>query len=241
MLETFATLLAGHLIGDFVIQTKSMAMREERFGILLLHAALVTGVTLLLLGQLHIAVLIIVLISHMLIDIAETHLFPDTWGTFVVDQLAHVGILFGVSLVFSDAVSYGAWTTWLSTDAQPHYLIALVGISGFLICVPVGGVLVEKLIMPLYGELDQGVGGLPGGGQYIGWLERSIVFLLMFINFPNGIGFLIAAKSILRFGEVRDPSHRKTAEYIIIGTFLSFGWALLVSVLTQQAIAHWQA
>jgi len=63
--------------------------------------------------------------------------------------------------------------------------------------------------------------------------------LLLLINQPNGIGFLLAAKSVLRFGEIKDSSQRKMAEYIIIGTFLSFGWALLISVLTQKALKYW--
>ena len=64
-----------------------------------------------------------------------------------------------------------------------------------------------------------------------------MLFLLM--DQSSGIGFLIAAKSILRFGEIKDASQRKVAEYIIIGTFLSFGWALLISVLTLKALKHW--
>jgi hypothetical protein len=63
--------------------------------------------------------------------------------------------------------------------------------------------------------------------------------LLLLMDQPNGIGFLIAAKSVLRFGEIKDPSQRKVAEYIIIGTFLSFGWALLISILTQKALRYW--
>jgi hypothetical protein len=63
--------------------------------------------------------------------------------------------------------------------------------------------------------------------------------LLVLIDQPTGIGFLIAAKSILRFGEIKEASQRKTAEYIIIGTFLSFGWALLIAVLTQKALKYW--
>jgi hypothetical protein len=43
--------------------------------------------------------------------------------------------------------------------------------------------------------------------------------LLLLIDQPGGIGFLFAAKSILRFGEIKDSQHRKMAEYILIGTF----------------------
>lgn len=63
--------------------------------------------------------------------------------------------------------------------------------------------------------------------------------MFILIDQPTSIGFLIAAKSILRFGEIKDTSQRKVAEYIIIGTFLSFGWAILVAVLTQRTIKHW--
>lgn len=241
MVETFVALLAGHLIGDFVIQTNSMATQKERLGILFLHATLVTGMTLFVVGELHVPILLVVFTSHVVIDSVKTRLMPDTFVTFIADQATHAVVLFGAALAFHDALTNGVWMTLLSTTSQHQHLIALTGVSGFLLCVPFGGVLIEKLILPLYRELDAEVGGLPRGGQYIGWLERSIVFLLLFINLPNGIGFLIAAKSILRFGEVRDPSTRKTAEYIIIGTFLSFGWALLISVLTQQAIVHWQS
>ena len=48
-------------------------------------------------------------------------------------------------------------------------------------------------------------------------MERILVMLLVLMEQPNGIGFLIAAKSILRFGEIKDANQRKVAEYIIIG------------------------
>jgi hypothetical protein len=51
---------------------------------------------------------------------------------------------------------------------------------------------------------------------------------------------LLAAESILRFGEIKEPSQRKVAEYIIIGTMMSFGWALLAAVLTAHAMALWK-
>lgn len=50
-------------------------------------------------------------------------------------------------------------------------------------------------------------------------------------NQPLGVGFLITAKSILRFGTAaRD---QKTAEYVIIGTLASFARAFLVAEATR--------
>ena len=48
----------------------------------------------------------------------------------------------------------------------------------------------------------------------------------------EAIGFLLAAKSVFRFGELKDAKDRKLTEYILIGTFLSFGIAIIVSLAT---------
>jgi hypothetical protein len=47
---------------------------------------------------------------------------------------------------------------------------------------------------------------------------------------------LIAAKSIFRFGELKDSENRKEAEYILIGTFASFLFALVISLLIRRAL-----
>ena len=43
---------------------------------------------------------------------------------------------------------------------------------------------------------------LPKGGRLIGRLERAMILMLVLAGQPDGIGFLIAAKSILRFNEL---------------------------------------
>ena len=54
----------------------------------------------------------------------------------------------------------------------------------------------------------------------------------MFIITNNwqGIGFLLAAKSVFRFGDLSRSEDRKLTEYILIGTLLSFGLAILVGM-----------
>jgi hypothetical protein len=42
----------------------------------------------------------------------------------------------------------------------------------------------------------------------------------------------------LRFGEVKDPGQRMEAEYIMIGTFMSFGLAILSASAARWAIAR---
>jgi len=75
--------------------------------------------------------------------------------------------------------------------------------------------------------------GLQNGGKMIGRLERCIIFLFIFINQSSGIGFLFAAKSILRFEEAKQ---QKLAEYILIGTLWSFSLAMALAFATRWAV-----
>ncbi len=79
------------------------------------------------------------------------------------------------------------------------------------------------------------VAGLKGGGKLIGQLERALIFLLVLIGQPAGIGFLVAAKSVLRF---KESEEQKLAEYVLIGTLLSFGLAIALSILTMKAMSQ---
>lgn len=83
--------------------------------------------------------------------------------------------------------------------------------------------------------------GFIDGGKVIGYLERTMIFLFVLAGHPTGIGFLIAAKSILRFGEVTDKNNRMEAEYIIIGTLMSIGYGMLISLATRYLLGlDWQ-
>ncbi|HBQ55653.1 MAG TPA: DUF3307 domain-containing protein, partial [Porphyromonadaceae bacterium] len=73
---------------------------------------------------------------------------------------------------------------------------------------------------------------LPNAGRYIGILERLLVFLFVVLGRWEAIGFLIAAKSVFRFGDLKDSRNRKLTEYILIGTLLSFGIAIVTGILT---------
>ncbi|MEM1143778.1 MAG: hypothetical protein AAGI88_14445 [Pseudomonadota bacterium] len=75
--------------------------------------------------------------------------------------------------------------------------------------------------------------GLRDGGYWIGILERALIYLFVMIGEPASIGFLVAAKSIFRIGEVKEAAQRKLAEYILIGTLASFAAATVFGLLTR--------
>ncbi len=72
---------------------------------------------------------------------------------------------------------------------------------------------------------------LAKAGRYIGILERLFVFTFVITNHWEAIGFLLAAKSVFRFGDLTSSKDRKLTEYILIGTLLSFGFAIFLGVL----------
>ncbi len=72
-----------------------------------------------------------------------------------------------------------------------------------------------------------------GASKVIGWLERFLVLVFIYIGYYQGIGFILAAKSILRYGEIKSELDRKFAEYVIIGTLLSFSFAITIGILSK--------
>ena len=70
--------------------------------------------------------------------------------------------------------------------------------------------------------------GLPNAGKWIGYLERILILTFIFTDNIEGIGFLLAAKSVFRFGELNKAKDIKITEYVLIGTFASFTIAILI-------------
>ena len=83
---------------------------------------------------------------------------------------------------------------------------------------PVGGTVIARI----------GLGHRSATGE----LERGLIFFLVMMDKQEAVAFLIAAKSIFRFGELKDRENRAEAEYITIGTLMSFTWGLVAAWTT---------
>ena len=77
---------------------------------------------------------------------------------------------------------------------------------------------------------------LQDAGKYIGIMERLFVFAFILTDHWEAIGFLLAAKSIFRFGDLKESKERKLTEYVLIGTLLSFGMAVLIGLMTYNML-----
>ncbi len=238
MSETFLALLVAHLLADFLLQPDWMIRRKRNPAILGLHIAGVGLTAVLALGAWPWALLLILLSTHLIMDATKVYALKDTLRAFLLDQAVHLLVIGGLALTYPQSFAEG-WGGRLTASWRGGFCEALCLVSGLIAALPAGAIVIRKATEPITRQMDDNITGLDNGGAYIGWLERALVMLLILMGQPAGVGFLITAKSILRFGDVKDSSQRKLTEYIIIGTFMSFGWGLLIAALTQAGVQHW--
>ena len=65
---------------------------------------------------------------------------------------------------------------------------------------------------------------------------KKFVFTFILLNQLPAIGFLLAAKSVFRFGDLRQSDDKKLTEYVMLGTLSSFAITIAVG-LAVSAIA----
>ncbi len=229
MESIFIILLCAHCVGDFAFQTDWIIRHKTRWQILLLHAGIHGTLGYLLLQIWDLWQLPVFLTAiHYLIDRVKLH-FPPSPRAFVLDQLAHAASLLFLAGAVSEmelgqSFSAAGWNFIVLAGGGSAVVLG----SGFFI-----GEIARNLMDHNSGLADKLSKGLTDGGKRIGQLERTLIFLLILINQPAGIGFLVAAKSVLRFKEAEDQA---LAEYILIGTLWSFSLAIAISWLTTRAL-----
>lgn len=250
MTETFTALLVAHVLADFLFQPGWMVARKREPLTFVSHGVVVLILSQAATGQVAAPALLGLTLAHMAVDAAKLR-FGRGIGGFLADQAAHLATIAATAALAPGLWATGYWATgywatgfwetggpagagFAATDA----LRAAVVAAGFLLATRAGGFAVGLLMADLAAGAPPE--GLPRGGLTIGILERGLIYVLMLAGQPEAIGFLIAAKSILRFGAVNaaDPAgNRAASEYIIIGTLASFGWAILAALGTEALAA----
>jgi hypothetical protein len=70
-------------------------------------------------------------------------------------------------------------------------------------------------------------GGAEGAGRWIGILERLIILLLVASDEAAAAALVVTAKAILRFPEITGDEPHLSAEYVLIGSLVS--WLLAIA------------
>jgi len=223
-------LFLAHLIGDFLLQPASWIRAKEEKKLaawqLYFHAFIHGALSLLLVWRADfvIAALLIVAI-HFIIDVFKVSIQRDKTKRvlFFIDQLLHFISLYAIWLVYEHI----SFSMAFLKDEKTILLITLL----LFLTKPVSFA-IRIFISKWTPDTDSGddLTSLQSAGKYIGILERLLVFVFMIMNEWQAVGFLLAAKSIFRFGNLQEARDRKLTEYILIGTLLSFGIAVLTGI-----------
>ena len=238
-------LLLAHLLGDFVLQVEWIQRRKKHWYGRLVHSLIHAALAYLLVGAWSAWLIPLVTgVTHYLIDWGKSALNTRRFRIFVIDQVLHGLVIAGIAYLLSQSAFRPFWLAW-----QPEIAWAVAVITAaYLLLVPCGGFLIGGLMVPYQAQLDRRarelakskpgeekkmIKGFSEGGRIIGYLERLLILVFVLSSQYAGIGFLVAAKSIFRFGEFKESENRMEAEYIIIGTFASFLYAIVVSQAVQ--------
>lgn len=223
-------LFLAHLIGDFVFQTKkSVKLKEKeklKSPVLYIHIIIHFVVLNIILWDVTLWPLILVIIgSHFIIDVLKLKFQKKKtkrlW--FFIDQLLHIIMIFVAYFLFTD----GSFE--ISSLFNENILLLITCI--LFLTQPVSILMMTIFSKWNIEKLTSGNESLEDAGRYIGMLERLLVFIFIITNHWEAVGFLITAKSVFRFGDLKESKHRKLTEYILIGTLISFGIAILTGIL----------
>ncbi|MEH6679412.1 MAG: DUF3307 domain-containing protein [Sediminicola sp.] len=225
----FIKLFLAHIIGDFLIQPSKWVVHKEANGVtskyLYLHILLHFLLTMLLLWDLEQWKLALAIaLSHYCIDVTKLYaspLFKKKAIPFFLDQALHLLVLY-ICVYYKGLVGH---TVSLFQELDWALVTAIVFVS-----LP-AAIIMSKLLEGMSDQIQIDHKSLPNAGKYIGIIERLFVLLFIILGRWEVIGLLITAKSVFRFNDLKESNNRKLTEYILIGTLLSFGIAILTGVV----------
>lgn len=230
-------LIMAHLTGDFFLQSKNWVKDKEKKKLksiwLYVHVAIHIALMFLIVWDLSYTSLIIYVgLSHLIIDGLKLILQRKKTKRlfFFLDQLLHLIVLFVLGIVLYQGDSNFTFT--ISTN------ILLLAICSAFLTLPTS--IIMKTIFSKWNisKLTKDNESLKDAGQYIGILERLLVFIFIAVGHWEAVGFLITAKSVFRFGDLTASKERQLTEYILIGTLLSFGISILTSLIYLNLLPY---
>lgn len=226
-------LLCAHLCADFIFQTDSINKGKRKSGgkgiaYNLLHSLIHAGAAYLFVANVsYWFIPIIVFVTHFVIDWIKCRFCEDNLPAFLVDQFMHIAIIcivwfvfFGKEVDYTFLEDIDTTKVWLTIMA---YIMMLRPSSIFL------GLFLKK-----WAPASTNTQSLPNAGQWIGYIERILILTFVLVGSFEGVGFLLAAKSVFRFGELNKAKEIRTTEYVLIGTFASFTIAILTGIALSR-------
>lgn len=229
----FTKLILAHLLGDFVLQPNSWVADKERRKLkspyLYLHVLIHTVLSFIFLWNTDLWWVSLVIGATLFIIDASKLIFQNVKNKkawFFIDQLLHILVILGISFYFKE----------FNFDFLSNKEFLKILMAALFLTTPAS--IFIKILLSSWTPVPETQSSLQteslsSAGKYIGILERLLVFTFIMVNHWEGVGFMVAAKSVFRFSDLAQAKQRKLTEYVLIGTLLSFGLAVLTGILIK--------
>ncbi len=218
----------AHLCLDYFFQTDKLANQKNSIGFksafLYWHALACFALSWLFSLQLDfVLAAATIALTHFLLDGFKRYLSNSSYFgryAYFIDQTIHLAIIAIVVVLFN------RWSGInLGIDVTINFKYLLI-ISGYLVCLKPANIFIREVFKATEIQISSD-NEMPNAGKVIGVLERILTLTLIIVSQYSAVGFLIAAKSILRYGN----NETLKTEYVLIGTMLSFGIAVIAGII----------
>jgi len=230
-------LILAHLLTDFVFQPNSWIKHKRKYKVrsyyLIIHALIAGVLSVILIQKLEWWYIgLFISITHFLIDWWKLNQKKDNLKYFILDQLFHLIIIVLVWVYLING--FPKIIPFLKEIFNSTSILVILG--AYLFVIFPAGFLIGKATKKWQNEIKEThtKNSLDDAGRYIGIFERILVLTFILTNNFSAIGFLIAAKSILRFSDKSETGARKQTEYVLIGTLISFTITILLGLLIRH-------
>jgi len=229
----FIKLILAHLLGDFILQPNSWVADKESKKLksiyLYFHVLIHTVLSFIFLWNIQLWwVAALIGISHFIIDAAKLSFqkVQNKKNWFFADQALHILVIAGISFYHNE----------FSFDFLKDLTILKILGAALFLTTPASVMI--RILLSSWTPAPETAGNiqtesLSNAGKYIGILERLMVFTFIVVDHWEGVGFMVAAKSVFRFSDLAQAKQRKLTEYVLIGTLLSFGIAVLTGIVIK--------
>ncbi|WP_404340422.1 DUF3307 domain-containing protein [Pseudoalteromonas mariniglutinosa] len=239
-------LVIGHLLADFYWQpmswVKDRNTRHYRASKLYWHVFVhgLTSAGILTLWEYHygwsewtrvVAATAIIICTHYLIDVAKSYSNKGVVA-FLFDQLAHLLVLLAIAMYLTDNSDFIAHICQQLLKLNTLYVLV-----GYLLVLNPSSVFIRMMLEKITAGFAT-TGSIPAAGQSIGMLERVLMLTFILLDQFAGLGFLIAAKSVFRFGDLSASKDKQLTEYVMLGTLLSVSVTLFVGLAVNYLLIN---
>ncbi|MFA0511613.1 MULTISPECIES: DUF3307 domain-containing protein [unclassified Vibrio] len=232
-----------HIICDFYLQPNQWVEAKKKYtyrstelyfhsllhGVALLVPAIALGID----WRSTTCLVVIIAVSHFIIDLWKVRARNGgKFSYFIIDQTLHVSVLVAIAFHMADGVMIDA------VLQDEKFSDGVMVVFAYLLILKPTSIVIGSVLrkFPISDQDTTSISGLIAGGELIGYLERVLILTFTLVGSYAAVGFVLAAKSIFRFGELNKSDDRSMTEYVLIGSLISVVITTLVGTLISLGL-----